>query len=342
MTATECAAFLRVAASNAYAPILSEPPNCIKARPAPHGSARTNMTPLSPFPPYDHSTPTPGLFFMDPLSAVGLAGNILQLVGTTTKLLSAARQISKTGVAEHVLQLESLTKDVRDWAQRVTPLEPQGPKHEFWTEEEESIRGLGRQSREVADELLGALDKLKAKHQNQALRPIESIYRAWRAKWSQSDIEALESRLEKITNGIQRQLATYDSSKILKRLDAIDDHRRGDVTVLASRLDDMFKKLSSDSGLRRYSIDETAAFLQKAAAQGSRYAAKQLIMKQLRFDAMDDRRGMIAMAHSQTFTWIFGTSGQAGPTSFNDWLTSNKALYWISGKPGSGKSTLMV
>lgn len=120
-----------------------------------------------------------------------------------------------------------------------------------------------------------------------------------------------------------------------------DSHRRSEVAALASQLDAIFKGLSGKSELN-HSIHETAILLRKAAVQGSRYAADQLIMKQLHFDAMDHRRDMIVTAHNSTLTWMFGTRGQAGPTSFNDWLISDKRLYWISGKPGSGKSTLMV
>lgn len=52
---------------------------------------------------------------MELLSAVSLAGNILQLVQITTSLLSPARQISKAGAP----------KDVQDWANRLTPPESQ-------------------------------------------------------------------------------------------------------------------------------------------------------------------------------------------------------------------------
>ena len=52
---------------------------------------------------------------------------------------------------------------------------------------------------------------------------------------------------------------------------------------------------------------------------------------------MNERVGEITTAHSHTFDWVF-TNPQTG---FLDWLHSNKSLFWITGKPGSGKSTLM-
>lgn len=278
---------------------------------------------------------------MDPLSAISLAGNILQFVDTTRKFVSSAGQILKTGVAEDVLQYESLTEDLRNWAERVTPSEPQSASHDVWTEEEKCIRDLGWQSREVADELLKRLDKLKVKSQDQVLRPLESLYRTLRTTWSQRDIDVLQSRLDRIGNGMLRQLATLDSKKTLRKIETIEGYRRSDFAFLKSQLDSLFKEVSANSGVNR-SMDETAMLLQNAALQGSRYAAEQLIMRQLRFDAMESRHDRIITAHSGTLKWVFGTGVNAGPPSFNDWLISDEALYWISGKPGSGKSTLMV
>jgi ATPase family associated with various cellular activities (AAA) len=52
---------------------------------------------------------------------------------------------------------------------------------------------------------------------------------------------------------------------------------------------------------------------------------------------MDGRVGDITNAHTHTFDWAF-TDPRAG---FLDWLQGTRSLFWITGKPGSGKSTLM-
>ena len=58
------------------------------------------------------------------------------------------------------------------------------------------------------------------------------------------------------------------------------------------------------------------------------------ILKSLQYSSMKFRHSAIAEAHPYTFQWMF--SG-----NFVDWLKSNESIYWISGKPGSGKSTLI-
>ena len=55
------------------------------------------------------------------------------------------------------------------------------------------------------------------------------------------------------------------------------------------------------------------------------------------------REETIVDAHRKTFKWIFDRSGQAVRpwNNFVAWLEKGEGIYWISGKAGSGKSTLM-
>ncbi|EAQ87685.1 hypothetical protein CHGG_04304 [Chaetomium globosum CBS 148.51] len=64
------------------------------------------------------------------------------------------------------------------------------------------------------------------------------------------------------------------------------------------------------------------------------------ILNSLAFETMEFRQEAIPEAFQRTFTWIF--KGGANLPSFSEWLeTEVKKPYWITGKPGSGKSTLM-
>jgi NACHT domain len=67
------------------------------------------------------------------------------------------------------------------------------------------------------------------------------------------------------------------------------------------------------------------------------------ILEMLRYAEIDTRQDDIPKAHQETFQWIFKNPEQ--DQSYDDfaaWLTGNdETAYWITGKPGSGKSTLM-
>src|ERR1700761_6228839 len=60
------------------------------------------------------------------------------------------------------------------------------------------------------------------------------------------------------------------------------------------------------------------------------------ILQSLYFKQMKERRSSIPEAHSKTFEWIFDDL-----TEFEKWLQSANGMFWIAGKAGSGKSTLM-
>lgn len=67
------------------------------------------------------------------------------------------------------------------------------------------------------------------------------------------------------------------------------------------------------------------------------------VWQSLTFPIMTDREDEIAIAELATFDWIFKKprSEDRPWSNFLEWLQRGDGLYWINGKPGSGKSTLM-
>ncbi|KAF5965994.1 hypothetical protein FBULB1_11921 [Fusarium bulbicola] len=73
------------------------------------------------------------------------------------------------------------------------------------------------------------------------------------------------------------------------------------------------------------------------------------ILESLSYKSMHDRESQVTEAHAKTLDWIFDNSPIDQPLrqnfrdSFVSWLSTTKpgAIYWITGKPGSGKSTLV-
>jgi hypothetical protein len=100
-----------------------------------------------------------------------------------------------------------------------------------------------------------------------------------------------------------------------KRLDILIDslERQG---TLAQQLPVDFA-----SNLRQFQVDMTT----------------QQVVKTLQFPQIKGREFTIPEAHKTTFTWIFDCQ----TTNFSSWLRSYGGVYWIYGKAGSGKSTLM-
>jgi energy-coupling factor transporter ATP-binding protein EcfA2 len=65
---------------------------------------------------------------------------------------------------------------------------------------------------------------------------------------------------------------------------------------------------------------------------------EKIFISRIRYDTIQERELAIKDAFQGTFRWIFDDENTTG---FKNWLSSDGKLYWITGKPGSGKSTLM-
>src|SRR5215469_10920600 len=77
--------------------------------------------------------------------------------------------------------------------------------------------------------------------------------------------------------------------------------------------------------------------LSDTARRGQAYFAEQIILQNLRFSSIDSRHQSISEEHTDTFSWVF----EKASIKFVEWLREEDGVYWVSGKPGSGKSTLM-
>ncbi|KGQ07021.1 hypothetical protein BBAD15_g7654 [Beauveria bassiana D1-5] len=67
------------------------------------------------------------------------------------------------------------------------------------------------------------------------------------------------------------------------------------------------------------------------------------VLESLSFATMIDRRESVEKSHARTFDWIYkdAQNAQVPWSSFVNWLRHGDGIYWINGKVGSGKSTLM-
>ena len=74
---------------------------------------------------------------------------------------------------------------------------------------------------------------------------------------------------------------------------------------------------------------------------------KGVILDSLKFEDAQHRESAIPKAYEETYEWIFkeprkSANGTPEWSSFPEWLTSSSTdVYWMTGKPGAGKSTLM-
>lgn len=96
--------------------------------------------------------------------------------------------------------------------------------------------------------------------------------------------------------------------------------------------------IAQDSTLSNYTIRE----------KGIRNSIFEDMVKTLRFHTIQSRFHAVEEAHRDTLNWVYedpeaGESKCSGRvwSDFSAWLSSKNGIYWITGKPASGKSTLM-
>ena len=67
------------------------------------------------------------------------------------------------------------------------------------------------------------------------------------------------------------------------------------------------------------------------------------ILNVLHFRRISDRRVAVSPAYRKTFDWVYRDvkSQQIKWDSLVEWLKRGRSCYWVSGKAGSGKLTLM-
>ncbi|KAF6840322.1 hypothetical protein CMUS01_03976 [Colletotrichum musicola] len=119
-------------------------------------------------------------------------------------------------------------------------------------------------------------------------------------------------------------------------------------TATTQRLDDMARQIedlleareasatASEESDRQY--DELASSLEKFASEAKNHGLIRAILESLHFAQIKERQNKIPVAHKNAFEWVFREDYM---TTFPAWLRGSSSLFWITGKPGSGKSTLM-
>lgn len=120
-------------------------------------------------------------------------------------------------------------------------------------------------------------------------------------------------------------------------------------------------------------IETTVRGVEKNELNAHAGAMRDQLLRSLKFDRMNERRNQVTPSHSKTCSWMLRDGSEVdGPStltdtledvpkergsspdkllnssycacswdSFSNWLRSTEKVYWISGKPGSGKSTLV-
>ncbi|RYP07349.1 hypothetical protein DL764_002565 [Monosporascus ibericus] len=198
---------------------------------------------------------------------------------------------------------------------------------------------------------------------------LASIWKKWDATYA--------SGYRKMSDLIKQEKSmTRDHTT--KEVERAEASIRGHVTLQASEVKDLINKhITTEMRNTASGIMES---LRNATIQDHTANQQQRLLQSLKFPSMDERRNQVHDSYEGTFQWIFYPDYRAHDSSndessddelsddeasddeasddesrddgwsighdvswdsFVEWLKSDNDMYWISGKAGSGKSTLV-
>ncbi len=225
---------------------------------------------------------------------------------------------------------------------------------------------LAPRAADIGRELAADLNKITREQKSKS----KSLKTAARGMCDAKDIQKTEKRMHEIREGLQLKIVT-DIKKKVDRLG--NENQRHLRNVLGHIMNTQRESTSERQDIIKLLIQIEAAGstrhyelvrLQKQLLEGitalprseplgpvpaksllddslSQEEAKEAILDSLWYPSIRDREDSIRDAHVETFEWLFHDPVATEKNNFADFLQGDTKTFWITGKPGSGKSTLV-
>ncbi|KAK5457114.1 hypothetical protein LTS15_004895 [Exophiala xenobiotica] len=308
---------------------------------------------------------------LDPLTALGLASNIISFIDFGIQVLAKGRELHKSAtgrVIEHdefhiaVGRLQQLREGIDSSLQSLS-------SRTSLTRSEEALQDITAECWKISEEFQDALSTFTGKP---GQSPWKSFRQAFKALWKKDGLERMQHSLKNQREQLVLHLLVVvserqkiNSDKLYAKtsdaeahiLRAIESSRRD----LKSDLDELVRLNQDRRGrdqdlkfarcintLTQARSSEIKTLSDNVSGNLSNDTICDLILHSLHFSQIRDRELQIGSraAHPNTFTWIFNKGSQHGleGSNFAKWLEAKqgqKNIFWVAGRPGSGKSTLM-
>ncbi|OAP62334.1 hypothetical protein AYL99_04537 [Fonsecaea erecta] len=300
---------------------------------------------------------------LDPITALGVAGNVIQVVDFGWKVLSKLKEITSEGTLPGTALLNESNRNLLDLTSRLERCPPKN-KNQQMTEWEQGILDANQHCRIVASKITALLQKMAKLGEKR----FGALRLAISSEIKERDIHSLLEDLERVKSNLSLNLVAYLSiqrSHDLQEFVQVNESGKKSFLdsvlngyhTLTSEVDELKSVVREESSTTQQAIREWQSQYKaaiEAASENIMRDAKECLadtaapkmLASLYFVQHEDRRAMISEAHRTTFDWIFEDDYvcNSDRLTFSDWLKNEQpsnGLFFVNGKPGSGKSCLM-
>ncbi|KAF2727607.1 hypothetical protein EJ04DRAFT_557278 [Polyplosphaeria fusca] len=297
---------------------------------------------------------------MEALTALGLASNVVQFVDFASKIVSQAVKIYRAhdGSSEH-RTLAGLTSSLQGYNKILKhDLAHQESEHSDLSAADKQILQICGQCEELTRKLLTTLNDLRSSKMNVWTSFVDALKTVWSDDEVQKMRQILDSYRQQIA--LLMMVSVRDEIRTLQKRQTSNDERListveqtratvegffGQIAQQQLWQEEVTQAIHDDYERRKPGSNKEslpAIDMQKDMSTKDTRRFHEGLLTWLRFSELDHRYQKIEEAHEKTFDWIFRKSRDYQWSDFTKWLKSDsEPLYWITGKPASGKSTLM-
>ncbi|KAI0886806.1 uncharacterized protein GGS22DRAFT_117799 [Annulohypoxylon maeteangense] len=297
---------------------------------------------------------------MEAVAALGLASNILQLIECGYKVVATAKELYESGEETTNANKNAgfIAQEMRELSLRVMNQLPTSGL----TNDERALCQLAQQCSQLSNKLLVLLDDLKLKKPGGKLEAMTgAVTGALRNMRKKKERDQLQADLDRYRQQLNVQINSMSHSDLVRKL----DETLGTTSMTQQdilHLRDQVQKLQHNFRFDSANMADFFCRVQKAVEAPLQNFA---ILQGLRDPQMHNRFENVSTAHRKTFEWLLhGPASSENGEEMGDWAkvaaeakyqkhrefttwleedaaSRKRSIFWIAGKPGAGKSTLM-
>ncbi|PMD42737.1 hypothetical protein L207DRAFT_553693 [Hyaloscypha variabilis F] len=278
-------------------------------------------------------------------AALGIAANIAQFTDYARQLISGGKEIynSLDGARDEHKALKVIIDDIKNLDHDCQPVIAKSSPQSS-SADEIAFRKLAAECEPLADKLLAILNDLEVPN-NARFRGLQTVRQTIRGAARRRDIQELLRRITDIDMRLRyrvtRVLEERHFSSITSAIKTLTQESERlkmntEQTLELSKLD-LLHTVKNPLMAQQNDFDNLPTKLSSFIKEGQKLAQQQAILQTLLFEQMEQREENIKDAHKATLDWMFQKNG----AKFMEWLETEEGIYWVRGKAGSGKSTLM-